>query len=625
MDIHKDGNALIARLLAVDRQRLAPDGRPDYNRLIFSASPYLLQHADNPVNWYPWGEEAFARAKAEDKPVFLSIGYATCHWCHVMARESFANPAVAGILNRHCIAVKVDREERPDVDDCYMTAAQILNGSGGWPLNLFLTQDRRPFFAATYIPPEPRHGMMGFPELVEKIAELWTGDRSRVERNCALVLDGLLKFSEPATAERPEPGLADAAYRQLRELYDPVHGGFGSAPKFPMPAYLAYLLWYGEEIGDREAAALVIKSLKAMRFGGIFDQIGGGVHRYSVDSEWLVPHFEKMLYDQALLAGVALDAYRVTAEPFCLDLAGEIIAYVLRDLAAPEGGFCAAEDADSEGAEGTFYLWDPAEILDLLGNDDGERFCRLFGVTGEGNFEGRNILHLTTTLDDWARQERMPPEETKALVTVWCDRLLAVRSRRIRPLRDGKVVAAWNGLMVAALAKGYAITGNGAWLDAAKQTVEAIAQGLTTPAGRLLRSRHAGTTSGPAVLEDYAALVMGLLELHAATGESSFIASADHHAREMLRLFGTTPGGLYDVGCDGEHLPVRMMGGNDGVIPAANGLAALDLLRLASLTGEETFRARAVDIVRAFAGKMSRQPAGYLTLIRVAEMLCEQK
>ncbi len=621
MNSHEDGNALIARLLAVDRQQLAPDGRPAYNRLIFSASPYLLQHADNPVNWSPWGEEAFNRARAEDKPVFLSIGYATCHWCHVMARESFADPAVAAVLNRYCIPVKVDREERPDVDDCYMTAAQLLNGSGGWPLNLFLTPDRRPFFAATYIPPESRHGMMGLPELVENIAGLWARDRSRVERNSALVLDGLLQFSEPATAERPAPGLAEAAYGQLKELYDPARGGFGGAPKFPMPAYLSYLLWYGGERGEPEGAAMVLKSLKGVRSGGIFDQLGGGVHRYSVDGQWLVPHFEKMLYDQALLAGVALDAYRLTGEPFCLDLAGEIITYVLRDLAAPDGGFCAAEDADSEGAEGTFYLWDRDEIVDLLGKDDGERFGRLFGVTGEGNFEGRNILHLDTSLEDWARQEGVPLGDAKALVAAWCDRLRSGRNRRIRPLRDGKVVTAWNGLMVAALAKGYAVTGNAAWLDAARRTVAAIAEGLTTPAGRLLRSRHAGTTSGPAFLEDYAALVMGLLELHAATGDSSYLAGADHHAREMLRLFGTTSGGLYDVGGDDQQLPVRMMGGSDGVIPAANGLAALAIISLASLTGEETFRTRAEEIVRAFAGKMERQPAGYLTLIRAAEMV----
>lgn len=618
MHPHEEGNALIDRLLAVDRQQLSPDGRPAYNRLIFSASPYLLQHAENPVNWYPWGAEAFSRAAAEGKPVFLSIGYATCHWCHVMARESFADRGVADVLNRHCIAVKVDREERPDVDDCYMTAAQLLNGSGGWPLNLFLTPDRLPFFAATYIPPESRHGMMGLPELVGKIVELWADDRSRVERNAAMVLDGLLQFSEPAPAERPGPGIAADAYGRLKELYDPIHGGFGGSPKFPMPVYLDYLLWYGEESGDREAASLALGSLKSIRAGGIFDQLGGGVHRYSVDSEWLVPHFEKMLYDQALLAGVALDAYRVTAETFCLDLAAEIIGYVLRDLTAPGGGFYAAEDADSEGAEGTFYLWDRAEILDLLGTVDGERFCRLFGVSGEGNFEGRNILHLTTTPDEWARQEGVPPEEATAIIAGWRQRLRGVRSRRIRPLRDGKVVTSWNGLMVAALAKGYAATGNGAWLDAARQAVKAIADGLTTPEGRLLRSRHGGTTSGPAFLEDYAALIAGLLELHAATGDPSSLDSAAFHAREMIRLFGTTSGGLYDVGCDDEQLPARMMGGSDGVIPAANGLAALDFIRLASLTGEEEFRARAEGIVGAFAGKMSRQPAGYLTLIRAA-------
>jgi uncharacterized protein YyaL (SSP411 family) len=620
MNAHEDGNAFIARLLAVDRERLAPDGRPDYNRLIFSASPYLLQHADNPVDWYPWGEGAFARARSEDKPVFLSIGYATCHWCHVMARESFADPAVAGILNRHCIAIKVDREERPDVDDCYMTAAQLLAGSGGWPLNLFLTPDRLPFFAATYIPPVPRHGMMAFPELVEKIAGLWAQDRSRVERNCAQVLDGLLQFCEPALLENPEPGIADAAYRQLVELYDPVQGGFGGAPKFPMPAYHAFLLWYGKQRGNRSAADMVRESLRAMRGGGIFDQLGGGMHRYSVDREWLVPHFEKMLYDQALLAGIALDAHRATGDPFCLDLAGEIIGYVLRDLAAPEGGFCAAEDADSEGAEGTFYLWRRGEIIDLLGEAEGSRCCSLFGVTEEGNFEGRNILHLSVSLPDWAEQEGLTIEEVKGLASGWRERLLAARGSRIRPLRDGKVVTAWNGLMVASLAKGYGITGNKAWLDAGRQAVQFITTGLTAE-GRLLRSRHAGTTSGPAFLEDYAALVQGLLELHAVTGETQFLSDAAHYTQEMLRLFGDSPGGLRDVGCDDEQLPVRMMGGSDGVIPAANGLAAQDLLRLATLTGEGGYRERAEGIVRAFAGKMARQPAGYLTLIRVAEQL----
>ena len=621
MNPHEDGNAFIARLLAVDRERLVPDGRPDYNRLIFSASPYLLQHADNPVNWYPWGEEAFARARSEDKPIFLSIGYATCHWCHVMARESFADPAVAEILNRHCIAIKVDREERPDVDDCYMTAAQLLTGSGGWPLNLFLTPDRRPFFAATYIPPVPRHGMMAFPELVEKIAGLWAQERSRLERNCAQVLDGLLQFCEPSLLEDPEPGLTDAAYRQLVELYDPVFGGFGSAPKFPMPAYHAFLLWCGKQRGNRSAADMVLASLRAMRAGGIFDQLGGGMHRYSVDREWLVPHFEKMLYDQALLACIALDAHRATGDPLCLDLAGEIIDYVLRDLAAPEGGFCAAEDADSEGAEGIFYLWRRSEILNLLGEAEGSRCCTLFGVTEEGNFEGRNILHLPVSLAEWAGREGMSLKEAETLASGWRERLLAVRDSRIRPLRDGKVVTAWNGLMVASLAKGYGITGNRAWLDAGRQTVQFITTGLTSPAGRLLRSRHAGTTSGPAFLEDYVALVQGLLALHAVTGEASFLADAARYTQEMLRLFGDSPGGLRDVGCDDEQLPVRMMGGSDGVIPAANGVAARNLLRLATLTGDGEYRERAEGIVRAFAGEMTRQPAGYLTLIRVAEEL----
>jgi uncharacterized protein YyaL (SSP411 family) len=357
-----------------------------------------------------------------------------------------------------------------------------------------------------------------------------------------------------------------------------------------------------------------------MRGGGIFDQLGGGMHRYSVDREWLVPHFEKMLYDQALLAGIALDAHRATGDPFCLDLAGEIIGYVLRDLAAPEGGFCAAEDADSEGAEGTFYLWRRGEIIDLLGEAEGSRCCSLFGVTEEGNFEGRNILHLSVSLPDWAEQEGLTIEEVKGLASGWRERLLAARGSRIRPLRDGKVVTAWNGLMVASLAKGYGITGNKAWLDAGRQAVQFITTGLTAE-GRLLRSRHAGTTSGPAFLEDYAALVQGLLELHAVTGETQFLSDAAHYTQEMLRLFGDSPGGLRDVGCDDEQLPVRMMGGSDGVIPAANGLAAQDLLRLATLTGEGGYRERAEGIVRAFAGKMARQPAGYLTLIRVAEQL----
>ena len=467
--------------------------------------------------------------------------------------------------------------------------------------------------------------MMSFPELVEKIAALWAQDRSRVERNCAQVLDGLLQFSEPAAPEDPEPELADAAYRQLVELYDPVYGGFGGAPKFPMPAYHTFMLWYGKKSGNRSATDMVLTSLRAMRAGGIFDQLGRGLHRYSVDREWLVPHLEKMLYDQALLAGIALDAYLASGDRFCLDLAGEIIAYVLRDLAAPEGGFCAAEDADSEGAEGTFYLWGHREIIDLLGEEEGRRCCRLFGVTEGGNFEGRNILHLPVPLAEWARQEGLRPEEAEDLAAGWRERLLTARNGRIRPLRDGKVVTAWNGLMVASLAKGYGITGNRAWLDAARQAVQSISTGLTSPAGRLLRSRHAGTTSGPAFLEDYAALIQGLLELHDVTGEASFLADAGHYTQEMIRLFGDSPGGLRDVGCDDEQLPVRMMGGSDGVIPAANGLAALNLLRLASLTGEGEFRERAESIVRAFTGKMARQPAGYLTLIRAAEELSAKK
>ncbi|HEY6874049.1 MAG TPA: thioredoxin domain-containing protein [Geobacteraceae bacterium] len=610
---HRDVGAHLRRLIEMDKSALPPDGGERFNRLIFATSPYLLQHAENPVAWYPWGEEAFARAAAEDKPLFLSIGYATCHWCHVMAHESFEDREVAEVLNRHFVAIKVDREERPDIDDQYMAVAQMMTGGGGWPLQVIMTPDRQPFFTVTYLPKHGRGGMPGLIELLEQLAELWRTRRDVVLKNCAAVFQSLSTRSIPAPGELDEGEIFEQAYAQINQLYDPVYGGFGGAPKFPMPLYATFLLRHGKRTGSGDALRMVDHSLRMMRQGGICDQLGFGFHRYAVDRQWLVPHFEKMLYDQALISLAFLEAFQTTGDRFHLRCAEEIFTYLLWEMAAPEGGFYSGQDADTEGEEGKYYVWTPPRVAEILGEQDARLFCRLFDVTARGNFEGANILHLPVSIEEFAGQEGMLPELLRADVERWRELLLAAREQRIRPLRDEKVLTAWNGLAIAALARGGAATGDERWLTAARRAASFVREKLVSPDGRLMRSHHLGRASVPAFLEDYAFCVWGLIELYEATLDAAPLDEARRLAGEMLRLFGGAGGGgLFETGSDAEQLPVRSRSAYDGVIPSGNSVAAMDLLRLGRILDDQVLGKAGESILRGFMGGVARQPAGHL-------------
>jgi len=618
-DQHRDTGAYVRRLAEMDKSALPADGGEHFNRLIFATSPYLLQHAENPVDWYPWGDEAFRKAEAEDKPIFLSIGYATCHWCHVMAQESFEDAEVAAVLNRLCVAVKVDREERPDIDDQYMTVARMMTGGGGWPLTILMAPDKRPFFAATYLPKFPRQGMPGIMQLLEKIAELWHMDRERVERNCAANADMLRRLAASSAGALPGDEVFRSAQEQLAAMYDPEWGGFGQAPKFPMPVNLMFLLRFWKRTGDQGSLDMVRQTLRMIRCGGIYDQIGGGIHRYAVDRQWLVPHFEKMLYDQALVAAVSLETFQATGDALYRELAEDIFTYVLREMTSPEGGFFAGLDADSEGEEGTFYLWTPAELTGILG-EDAALFCRLHGVSERGNFEGRNILHLPIPPGEFAEKEGIPLGLLEADRARWRELVLAARELRIRPFRDEKVLTGWNGLMIAALAKGYAVTGNDRYRQAAGNAVRFVLERLRTPTGRLLRSWYRQGADVPAFLDDYAFFIQGLWELFCATLDRRYQDEAVRLCGDMLRLFGDGKGdGLCDTGSDVEQVIVRTKSAADAVIPSGNGVAALALLRLGRTLGNGELTGRGEEILRGFMGSVTGQPAGYLALLAVLD------
>lgn len=602
----------VTRLSGIDLDALPPDGGEKYNRLIFEKSPYLLQHAENPIDWYPWGEAAFTRARAEDKPVFLSIGYSTCHWCHAMAHESFEDAEVARIVNRHFIAIKVDREERPDLDSTYMAVCQMMTGSGGWPLNLILTPEKKPFFAATYIPRTARMGMAGLADLLEKIAELWLTDRARLLQTGEEVQRALLRLDQETASRRP---LSDAplhqAYAQYLQSFDRQNAGFGQSPKFPIPHNLSLLLRIWRRTGEEKARVMALQTLQRLRLGGIFDQIGCGLHRYAVDAHWLVPHFEKMLYDQALAAGAYLDAWLVTQDPFYAQSAREILAYVRSDLGHPEGGFYCGEDADSEGAEGTFYLWTPAQVIEVLGRELGTIFCRSYGITEAGNFEGKSIPHLEEDVAALAGRVGVDPGELSSLLAEGRQKLLAARARRVRPHRDDKVVTGWNGLAVAALARAGATLMAPELLEAARRAADFVLVHLRRADGRLLRRWRQGEAAIPAFLEDYAFFGWGLTELFLAGGESRYLEATRGLTDAMLELFDDGRGGLFDTGADAEKVLIRGRSLQDGAVPSGASVAALNLLRLGRLAGAPELEARGEELLTAGLDQVSRYPSAY--------------
>jgi uncharacterized protein YyaL (SSP411 family) len=593
------------------------------NRLGREKSHYLLQHADNPVDWFPWGEEAFAKAKREDKPIFLSIGYSTCHWCHVMAHESFEDEEVGRMLNEFFVAIKVDREERPDVDMVYMAVCQAITLKGGWPLSVFMTPDAKPFYAGTYFPKNGRMGMPGFMEIIGHIANAWANDRGP-----------LLEASEKITKgiqPRPSSGsIADLGvdtlkkgYDQLAQSFDPKWGGFGSAPKFPTPHNLTFLLRWHRRNGEANALHMVEKTLNGMRNGGIFDHIGYGFCRYSVDERWLVPHFEKMLYDQAMLTMAYTEAYQATGAARHGAVAAEILTYVLRDMTAPEGGFYTAEDADSEGAEGLFYVWTPTEIREHLRKDVSDLFCRFYDVGPHGNFEdGRSILHTRVPLEKFAARENMEVAELKNLFEDARERLFAERERRIHPLKDDKILTSWNGLMIAALAKAYQALGDQDYVDAAQDAAGFISNNLKKDGHRLFRRYRDGEVAYPGYLDDYSNFVWGLIELYEATFEASYLEEAINLNQTMIDLFwDETYGGFFYSGKDNEVLIKQSKEIYDGAIPSSNSVAALNLVRLGHITGDGDLVNRAEQLTGTFAKRIKAYPSAYTHFLAALDFI----
>jgi len=581
------------------------------NRLVNETSPYLRQHAHNPVDWYPWGEEALSRARAEEKPILLSIGYSACHWCHVMERESFEDPAIARQMNEDFVSIKVDREERPDLDAVYMQAVQAMTGRGGWPLTAFLTPDGKPFFGGTYFPPEDRHGGPGFPRVLAAVVEAYHTKRVELTRAADQLVSKLRESTDVRTdGAALTTDLSQQAYGAIYAGFNRQTGGFGSAPKFPQSMVHEFALRHWARTRDPEALEMVEFSLAVIAMGGIYDHLGGGFHRYSTDDIWLVPHFEKMLYDNALLARLYLHAHQATARPFYRRVAEETLDYVLREMTSPDGGFYSSQDADSEGVEGKFYVWTPRQVVDILGAKGGDLFCRYFDVTEQGNFEGQNILHVLTPPDALARELGVPEGEMARVVDEGRRKLLDARRKRVPPARDDKVLTAWNAMTLRSFAEAAAVLGRDDYRRAAVANATLLLTALR-PQDRLLRSYKDGQARGKGYLEDYAHLADGLLALYEATFERRWFGEARALADQMVELFwDPAQGAFYDTGRDHEALVFRPRDVFDSATPCGGSTAADVLLRLATLTGEEAYASRAVAALRSVRGHIAQYPLG---------------
>ncbi|MEK9986063.1 MAG: thioredoxin domain-containing protein, partial [Opitutae bacterium] len=581
-----------------------------------------------PVDWYPWGEEAFAAAKKQDKPVFLSIGYTTCHWCHVMERESFENMEVGKLLSKHFICVKVDREERPDIDAVYMTVTQQMTGSGGWPMTVIMTPDKRPFFAGTYFPKESRPGRPGLKQLIYGLSGAWKDDREQVFK----VAEEVTRFLEQASAGAPggplTAALLDKTFSQLQTRYDSVHGGFGRNPKFPTSHQLSFLVRYWKRSGKTEALDMVEHTLRRIRLGGIYDHVGLGVHRYSTDRIWLLPHFEKMLYDQAILAQAALDTYQATGKQEYANLVKELLSYVLRDMTAPTGGFFSAEDADSEGEEGKFYVWKPDEILQILGKVRGERFCEIYNIVKGGNFRdeatgeatGDSIPHLTKSIDSISADYKLTPSDLRNELEEDRNKLFAARKKRIHPQKDDKVLTDWNGLMIATMARAGTVLGDELYIKAARRAADFVLGTLRREDGRLLKRYRDHSAGLPAHLEDYAFLIYGLLNLYEATFETNYLEEAiDLNDLALKHFWDAKDGGFFMTADDGEKLLVRHKEIYDGAIPSGNSIAAMNLLRIARMTGRSELENKALAVMSAFSLDVERNPSAYTQLMQALD------
>ena len=582
------------------------------NNLASATSPYLLQHAHNPVEWYQWGDEALAKARAEDKPIFLSIGYSACHWCHVMSHESFENPDIAALMNQYFVNIKVDREERPDLDSIYMDAVVALTGQGGWPMSVFLTPDGVPFYGGTYYPPVRRGGMPSFPDVLNGIQDAWTNRRDTVLSGGQEVLQHIRKNDVAALAGGDELTAATLAesVKALFAQFDWRQAGWGAAPKFPQPMAVEFLLRHHHQTGDPLALEMVTKTLDAMLRGGLYDQLGGGFHRYATDAVWLVPHFEKMLYDNSQLARAYLHAWQVTGNPDYKRSVEEILDYVLREMTDASGGFYSTQDADSEGVEGKFFVWVESEIDSLLGAD-AALFKARYGVTVSGNFEHHNILFVANGLEALAGKFKLSEDEVTVKLAAARQRLFAARAKRIHPGLDDKVLAGWNGLMLAALAEAARVLNRPDYLAAAEANAAFLWNSMRTPAGRLYRSWRKGEAKLNAYLEDYAAVAEGLLTLYETTFEVRWFTASVELVEVMFAHFADSSGGFFDTSDDHESLVFRPKSVQDNAVPCGNSLAVGVLLKLASLTGESRYAAAAEKMLRQVQPVLARYPTGF--------------
>lgn len=567
------------------------------NRLSKEKSPYLLQHKENPVDWYPWGEEAFQKARQEDKPVFLSIGYSTCHWCHVMAHESFEDEKVAKIMNRDYICVKVDREERPDIDAVYMSVCQAVTGSGGWPLTIFLTPEQKPFFAGTYFPKQGRYGQFGLVELLERVAYLWKNERQELLR-AGNEITHAINQGQSGSGHEPDRAIVETAYSQLQRRFDHKWGGFGSAPKFPTPHNLQFLLRYAHVMQEPDALKMATVTLDDMARGGIHDHIGGGFSRYSTDAKWLVPHFEKMLYDNALLLMAYVTAYQYTKKEYFADVAHRTANYILRELTDEQGGFYCGQDADSEGVEGKYYVFTPEEVKEVLGETDGTEFCRLYDITDSGNFEGKSIPNrINATKDAWDRAD------------LRLQKLYDYRLQRTQLHKDDKILLSWNSWTIIALAKAGQALCEKQYLDGAMKAHQFIRKEMTDGNDRLYLRWRDGEAANAGQLDDYAVYTLALLEMYRVTFDAAYLQEAIHRAEQMVASFEDSQGGYFMTASDGEQLIARPKETYDGAIPSGNSTAAMVLQRLASLTGETKWQDAADRQMKFLAMSVGEYPA----------------
>jgi uncharacterized protein len=588
-----------------------PQRRRRPNRLLSETSPYLRQHAYNPVDWHPWGEEALAKARREDKPIFLSIGYAACHWCHVMERESFEDESIAAYLNDRFVAIKVDLEERPDLDEIYMSAVQLMSGHGGWPLSVWLTPDRRPFFGGTYFPPRDSGGRAGFRTVLERLAEIWRTRRGELESSARRVTERVASFAEiPAGPGLLSSSLLSAAATALVRSFDREYGGFGSAPKFPQSMGIQLLLRHHRRTGDLAALEAASVTLDRMAAGGIFDHLGGGFHRYSVDPRWLVPHFEKMLYDQALLAVAYLDGYLVTGAPRYLEVVRDTLDFVLRELRAPGGGFYSTLDADSQGEEGVFYTWTPAEIAAVLGDRDGALLARAYDCTEEGNFEGRSILHPVTDAAALALQLGRDPDEVCQRLDCGRRELLRARGDRVAPGLDDKVLAGWNGLAISAFARAGAVMEEPRFLEGAVRAASFVLETMHRD-GLLFRASRDGAVKIPGYLEDYAGMAAALVDLYEADFDPRWLAAAEGLVETMRRDFADPAGGFFNTALRHDDLIVRVKSAQDGSTPSGNSLAAGVLLKLGRLLGRGELEEEGARTLRTFQPLLEHAPGAF--------------